>query len=209
MPRDVPVRIEFIYRGDIRKLLSFFTGRDNSFYFHPYRPSEAPWHTQLPRGETSPSSKQLEIDFTKFRPSSFAFDKISFHPSGFIHLKSLAGERYVDGIRGPQFSDLPLPYDFAVFVPCELTQLPLHTPGKYMDIQIELPDDVPPFYSTFSIVSTEGLPKTVQGPIIPHPLSFVFPQRDLAVALTLWPVRPSSAEPSWPECPFHIYRTGI
>lgn len=209
MPRDVPLRIVLGYQGIVRKFLTLFIGRDNSFYFHPYRSPGEPWW-QPP---TAPSNREdgcLHLHFPSFTPSGFNLHKVSFHPSGYIHLTDKAGHRRRDGVRGPAFSELTLPYDFAVFVPCDPARLPEHTQRRGFVAEITLPGDVHPFHITFSIVDAATPPPAGPGPYFPQPLSFVFPGKTLGVALTMWPVRGAKGyeQPEWPPFPFFILRTG-
>jgi len=152
----------------------------------------------------------MTLHLDTFRPNEFNFSKISFHPTGYIHLTDERGKRYRDGLRGPAFDAMSLPYDLALFVPCKPDLLPSFTKGKYFDLDIELPDDCPPLYFTFSLFNAAQPIATEPGPIIPHPLCFAFPDHPIAVAMTVWPVvrAPEAPIPEWPQAPFHLYRTG-
>ena len=207
MPQNVPLRIVLGYQGIVRKFLSLFIGRDNSFYFHPYRPPGELWWQPPPHSERV--GEHLRLHFPLFTPSAFNLHKVSFHPSGYIHLTDKSGNRRRDGVRGPAFSELTLPYDFAVFVPCDPKRLPEHRHRRGFVAEIALPEDVRPFYVTFSIVNAANPPQAQPGPYIPHPLNFFFPGKTLGVALTMWPVRGANGyeRSEWPTFPFFLLRT--
>ncbi|GMU65831.1 MAG: hypothetical protein AMXMBFR36_21050 [Acidobacteriota bacterium] len=194
------------FRGELRKFITVFIGRDNSFYFHPYRPPGAPWFE--PPSAAEPEGEGIRIQFPHFAASKFNLHKVSFHPSGVIHLTDTEGQKRKKGTQGPSFDTLELPYDCAVFIPCDPALLPRHTPRKGFKAQIDLPDDVRPFHVTFSIFDSASPIAASAGPYIPHPLNFVFPGQRLGLAVTMWPVQsPMVEEPvAWPPFPFFLLR---
>jgi len=207
MPKAVPLRVILELQGKEHKFISLYAGKDNSFYFHPYRPEGEPWFEPAPNSGHTPAG--LRIHFPSFSPSSFNLHKLSFHPSGFVHSTDRDRQRRKSGVRGPSFEDMVLPYDCAVFVPCDPSRLPEHSAGKGFKAVVALPAAVRPFYITFSIISASEPPAAVQGPYIPHPLNFVFPGKRFGVALTMWPVqsRDETFIPTWPPFPFFLLRT--
>jgi hypothetical protein len=208
MPRDIPVRVLFEYRGVVTKFLSFWMHRDNSIFIHTYRPEGTPWHTQPVPTPPSQPGEPLRIHFPSFLPAKFQFNKISFHRSGFIHLTDTSGQRYRDGIRGPAFETIQLPYDFAAFISGDPSRLPAFSRGKYWDLRVGLPDDMLPFHINLSLIDAVLPPPSGPGPIIPHPINFIFHGRPIGVAVTMWKVKgsPTYPTPDWPPFPFHLLR---
>ncbi len=206
------VRILFEYRGSTTKFLSFFAGQDNSFYFHPYRPMGTPWYAtpQSPLSESTESGiRGIHLHFPSFQPSPFTLNKLSFHASGYIHLTDLTGSRFRNGTRGPSFSEVNLPYEFAGFVPCDPLGLPVaESLARYHNMIIKLNDNVAPFHLNFMLISSKNRPLAKDGPFFKHPVSFCWPGHDMGIGLTMWPVKPgpSFPNPQWPPFPFHIYR---
>jgi len=207
VPRLVPLRVILESSSGAHKFLALHAGGDNSLYFHPYRPQGEPWFE--PPATARAEAEKIRLHFPSFAPSSFNFHKLSFHPSGFVHATDKGGARRKSGVRGPAFDEMTLPYDCAVFVPCDPVRLPVFTGGRGFPVRIALPEDARPFYMTFSIIRADDPPRTVQGPYIPHPLNFVFPGMQFGVALTIWPVKAQeeSFVPTWPPFPFYFVRT--
>lgn len=205
MARDRPLRVRFEALGHLRAFLTIFVGRDNSVYIHPSRPTGQPWTAP----GITPQAEGLRLGFASPNYQTFALHKLSFHPSGFIHLTDSASQRYRSGIRGPKFEEITLPYDVAVFVPCDPTNLPAPSNRRGFYVDIALPENVKPFYLAFSLISDQDPPAAVQGPYIPHPMNFFFPGLPIGLALTMWPVRTEAGDPApaWPPFPFFMFRT--
>lgn len=208
MGRRLPLRIVLQFRGTTRKFCSLFVGRDNSFYVHPYRPPGQPW--RVPGGDAEKSQAgRAQLDLKDFTSPQFNLHKLSYHQRGFIHLTNTMGQRYRDGICGPAFEDLSLPYDFCVLVPCDPGLLPVHAGDPGFVARIALPDEIGPFYVTLTIIQGAAPPAPMQGPLIVQPLNFVFEGCAYGIALTMWPVKGTTEEavPAWPPFPFLLFRT--
>ena len=181
------------------KFLNILVGKDGSIYVHMYRPSGTPWMAPPPALVNIPAGVRQRLDFDHFTPSPFQYNKVSFHPSGYIHLTDTAGKRLRDGVRGPSFRDLKLPHDFGTFVPCEPTRLPQHTPGRYLDLVFDLPAPVQPLYVTLSLVDPDAPPPSALASIFEKPVLVRFKQHRLLVAVSLWLVRAMDPTPvPWP-----------
>ncbi|MBL0011025.1 MAG: hypothetical protein IPP22_08610 [Nitrosomonas sp.] len=74
-----------------------FEGKDGSIYIHINRESGKPWITP----SISPHEMGMKLDFKNTETPEFEPHKISFHPSGYIHITNKNGCRYRDGMRGP------------------------------------------------------------------------------------------------------------
>jgi hypothetical protein len=207
MAKRLPLRIVLDFRGTGRKLCTLHVGADNSFYIHSYRPSGTPWCVPGGTGQTDASGR-IQLDFKKFISPPFSLHKISYHPSGFIHLTNTEGKRYRDGVRGPAFSEMKLPYDFCIIAPCDPGLLPGHARERGFVVRIALTDDIAPFYVTLTIIDAGAPPPPAQGPLIVQPVNVIFPACALGIALTMWPVKGATEEavPVWPPFPFFLYR---
>jgi hypothetical protein len=190
------------------KFLNLLVGRDGSVYVHMYRPIGAPWMAPPPTLIDIPAGQSRPIEFDRFTPSSFNHNKVTFHPSGFIHLTDTAGKRLRDGVRGPAFKDMVLPYDLAAFVPCEPSRLPPVTSGHYVDLIFELPEPVTPLRVTISLVDPSAPPPNAEQSIYGKPEVLQFPHFHLLLAVALWTVQSLDPTPvPWPPFPFHFLRT--
>jgi hypothetical protein len=109
MPKRLPLRVIIRFRGTDHKFFTLLAGKDNSFYIHPYRPEGQRW--RLPGGGSQRGkSGKLSLDFMKFVEPSLEMNKLTLHPSGFIHVTDPNGRRYREGTCGPSFMEMPLPY---------------------------------------------------------------------------------------------------
>jgi hypothetical protein len=209
MGTRLPLRVVLVYKGVKRKFFSLFTGRDNSFYIHLYRPHGQPW--RIPGADFNKKGEHgALLDFEKFSEPGFGLHKITFHKSGYIHLTDKQARRYRNGVRGPAFEDVSLPYDLCLLVPCSPEMLPAHEGGRAFVAEVVLPNEIGPFYASLTLISTSAPSVAAQGPLIVQPVSFLFPGFDHSIALTMWPVREMVADkvPDWPPFPFFILRTG-
>jgi hypothetical protein len=128
MAKPLPVRVVLESKGAKRKFFKLFADRDNSIYIRPDRPPGQPW--RIPGGPEQDAQGRIHLDFQNFKSPSFDLNKISYHKSGYIHLTDRSGKRYRDGTRGPAFSEMELPYDLCILVPCNPDLLPPHTKNR-------------------------------------------------------------------------------
>ena len=187
MGRRLPLRIVLQFKGTGRKLCTLHVGHDNSFYIHSYRPPGEPWRIPGGGGEKDDAGR-VRLDLKDFISPPFNLHKLSYHQSGFIHLTNTKGERHRDGTRGPTFSEMKLPYDFCVLVPCDPALLPVHSAHRSLVTRIYLPDEIGPFYVTLAIIDSIAPPPPSQRPLIMQPVNFVFEGCAFGIALTMWPV---------------------
>lgn len=205
MAKSLPLRLSLVARGSVWKFLSVFCGRDNSFYVHPYRPNGVPWMTPAFRRE---SDGRIALEVARPIAQGFALNKISFHTSGYINLTDHLGKRHRDGVRGPAFGEMELPYDLATFVPCRPWDLPAVNEDRGVHANFVLPEEVTPFTVGVTVVEADNPPKRVSGPIVDHPVTFIFPNHRYALSVTLWPVKSltDSEVIEWPAFPFFLLR---
>ncbi len=190
------------------KFLNILVGKDGSLYIHMYRPIGTPWMAPPSALVEVPAGLAVPIHFDQFSPSPFKYNKVTFHPTGYIHLTDTAGKRLRDGVRGPAFRDMRLPYDLASFAPCEPTRLPALTPGHYVDLIFALPAPIVPFYVTLSLVDPSASPPHAESSIYGQPQYLSFPHFHLLIAVTVWTVKSLDPTPvPWPPFPFHALRT--
>ena len=137
MAKRLPFRIILKHRGVARKFLSLITAKDNSIFIHQNRPDDQGW--KIPGySSAADTSGRMRIDFKNYDEPSFEMQKLTIHQSGFIHITNKKGERLRDGIRGPAFSDMELPYDICVIVPCNPELLPVYSTDKAHVAELEL-----------------------------------------------------------------------
>lgn len=144
MSKEYIPRIVLEYKGKKYKLLSFWFGNDGSIYFHIYRKKG-----EKPMGNNGVFDNT--IDFTKFTSQSFDENKISFHPSGYIHQTNNKGERKKDKIIGSKFNSIAFKLLFVVCPPNPEALPILNVCNKFRDIIIGLPNDYTPFHLDFGI----------------------------------------------------------
>lgn len=204
MASTIPFRVVLTHNGVSRKFFTLFQGRDGSLYIHLYRPDEQPW--RIPgTGETAP--REMFLDFANFREPGFELHKISFHPTGYIHLTNRRGERYRDGTRGNAFAEMKSPHHLCVLVPCELKHLPVAGNEKGLVVDLVLPDDIGPFYATLALVKGDVSPEESRGNLLTP--TFVLPLSNDGYKLTivLRAVRNREGGTSnWPPFPFFLLR---
>jgi hypothetical protein len=204
---DSPVRIVLQANGATTKFLNLFVGKDESLYIHMYRPTGQPWMAPPASLVNIPGGKLQPIEFGRFTPSDFQHNKVTFHPSGYIHLTDTAGKRLRDGVRGPRFSDIALPYDFATFAPCEPALLPPITKGRYLDLVFDLLTPIQPLYVTLSMVDPEAPSPSAPASIFGEPSLVSFQHSRFLIAFTFWNVKAMDPTPvPWPPFPFHLLR---
>lgn len=197
-----PFRVVLTHQGASRKFFTLFQGKDGSLYIHPYRPPGEPW--RVPGGD-DPIGPGTRLDFSNFREPQFELHKISFHPSGVIHLTDRAGSRFRDGVKGPSFEEMASPYMLCVLAPPDLHRLPeVDNSKKVMTTDLVLPDDIQPFYLTLSLASGE-----VSAPAGAL-LTLVLPLEDgRKLVMSARPVglTAGATTAAWPPFPFFLLRT--
>ena len=200
---QIPFRVQLKMEDRILSFLTIFPGRDNSLYFHPARPTGAPWIT--PRVEDVDGNRHLHFSNPCIR--EFELNKISFHPSGYIHLTDRNGRRFRDGVRRTEFARADLPHSLASFVPCDPRTLPPASAKPGLNLVINLQDGTRPFYLSFSLCRESNVQPAVKGAYIPHPVFCFFPDLEFGVGMTMWPVGSKDEEmPTWPPFPFFLLR---
>ncbi len=205
MPASIPFRVILSQNGVSRKFFTLFQGKDGSLYIHPNRKSGKPWKT--PKLESRDAT--LMLDFEAAEEKSFDLHKISFHPSGFIHMTNKRGERLRDGTRGPSFEEMDDLYLLCIIAPSRLEEMPIFSGDpKSMVVDFVVPDEVPPFFMTLALLkgeAPEGEPDDTQ--ITPR---FVLPlQSGYKLTFLLRKVRHRDKETpaTWPPFPFFLLRT--
>jgi len=212
MGRQLPLRVVLVYKGVKTKFFSLFPGKDNSFYIHLYRPPGQPW--RIPGGDPSKAGDGrsiIPLDFANFSEPHFDLHKVTFHRSGYIHLTDKERRRYRDGVRGPAFGDIALPYDLCLLVPCKPQMLPMHEGQRGLVFEIGLHDEIGPFWVCLTLIDALSPLPATQGPLIRQPVNFLFPGCDKGIALTMWPVLDEVTRkqlPDWPPFPFFVLRIG-
>jgi hypothetical protein len=206
MPAKVPFRVVVTYEGVPRKFFSIFQGRDGSLYIHLNRPDGQPW--RIPGGgDGKEEPKRLTLDFVDFREPGFKLHKITFHPSGYIHLTNKEGVRHRGGTRGPAFAEMSSPYDLCVLVPCRPEQLPIFAKDRSIVVNLALPEEIGPFYATLSLIKSSASLPQAAGPLL-VPMLVLPLEASLSLALTIRPVLDAAGEgtTSWPPFPFFLLR---
>ena len=196
MPASVPFRVVLTHMGTSGKFFTVFQGKDGSIYIHPYRLPGQPW--RVPGGD-DPIGERTRLDFADFTERGFELHKISFHPSGYIHLTNKKGERFRDGTKGPPFENMSSPYMLCLLAPPELSLLPPAGNDKGMVVDLVLPDDIGPFYVTLSLAREE-----VATPPGAH-LTLVLPMDDgrrLIIAVRPVGLTAGATSANWPPFPF-------
>lgn len=204
MSSTVPFRVVLTHRGISRKFFTLFQGRDGSLYIHLYRPEGQSWRIPA-TGDTA--RPEMLLDFANFTEPGFELHKISFHPSGYMHLTNRHGERYKDGTRGSAFEEMYSPYLLCVLAPCELEHLPVGAKEKGMVVDLVLPDEVGPFYATLSLAKGDVAPEESRGTLLTP--TFVLPLSSgdkLAIVLRAVRSRDTNVAANWPPFPFFLLR---
>lgn len=205
MATTVPFRVVLVHRGRARKFFTLFQGRDGSLYVDLYRPEGQPWRVP---GTGLGASNEMLLDFANYSEPGFELHKISFHPSGYIHLSDTRGQRFKDGRRGPAFTEVPSPHDLCALVPPSLEQLPAAGNERGMVVDLVLPDDVGPFYTTLSLVAGEIVAPDDRGTLL-RPV-FGLPVNSghkLAFVSRLVRNREDGTPANWPPFPFFLIRS--
>lgn len=84
-------RFGVLWKGEVYDLLSVYTGKDETVYVTTYDKHGKVGNTRLPtRGERSMGAT---VDLTKIKTYVFEQNKVSFHPSGYIHMTDKKGGR--------------------------------------------------------------------------------------------------------------------
>jgi len=164
-----------------------------------------PWKTPLLTNDP----QGTKIDFGNHKTQEFELHKISFHPSGFIHLTNKNGERYRDGTRGPTFEEMDSPYLLCIIAPCKLEEMPVYKKDrKCMLVNLVLPDNITPFVMTLALAKEDIAPS---GPdksqITPR---FILPLRSgykLTFLLRTVLPKDENTQINWPPFPFFMMRT--
>ncbi len=208
MPSIVPFRVVLSTKRKSRKFFTLFQGRDGSLYIHPYRPKGQPW--RIAGSTDDKNSSVMHLDFVNFKEPAFELHKISFHPSGYIHLTNKNGQRYKEGTQGPAFNNMSLPYLFCILCPCKLDFLPVFEgDNKSMVVELILPDDVGPFYLTLTLSKGDIVAEESQGslltPTIVLPLNSGY---KLIFVLRSVQSRNGDEPVIWPPFPFFLCRIG-
>lgn len=182
-----------------------FEGKDGSIYIHPNRGHKKPWMT--PGLESNDT--ELKLDFNNSNTPKFELHKISFHPSGYIHLTNKQNKRYRDGTRGPTFEEMDSLYLFCIIVPSSLDEMPIfENDKKCMLVNLVLPNNVPPFYMTLALAKEDpGAPENDGTLIMPR---FILPLNSgykLTFVLRSVKQRDRETPANWPPFPFFLLRT--
>lgn len=201
MSSSVPFRVVLTHEGQSRKFFTLFQGKDGSIYIHPYRLAGQPW--RVPGGD-DPEGQGARLDFANFREPGFELHKITFHPSGVIHLTNKNGGRFRDGTRGPAFDDMTSPYTLCILAPPELPRLPGAGNDKGMVVDLVLPDEIGAFYVTLSLA--RGHAAVQPGAF----LTLILPlneERRLIIAARSVGLTAGATKANWPPFPFFLLRT--
>lgn len=205
MPAMVPFRIVLTQNGISRKFFTLFQGKDGSLYIHPNRDPNLSWRTPKLEGNTA----GMKFNFEESEEKNFDLHKISFHPSGYIHMTNKQGQRLKDGTRGPSFEEMGDLYLFCIIAPSPLEEMPVFDGDrKYMVVNLVVPNEVPPFFMTLALLkgdAPEDEPDETQ--ITPR---FVLPLESgykLTFLLRTVQQRDKDKAASWPPYPFFLLRT--
>ena len=206
MPSTAPFRVVLECNGVSRKFFTLFQGRDGSLYVHPYRAEGQPW--RIPSIDVDVSSG-TRLDFNKFEEPDFDLHKISFHPTGYIHLTNKRQERYRDGTRGPSFEEMYSPYMLCALIPCELQNMPIFAGDKKsMVVTLVLPDEIGPFFMTLYLAKGDVEPaEASQGTLITP--RYILPLNNgfkLAFELKAVQSIKNGKPANWPPFPFFLLR---
>jgi hypothetical protein len=205
MASRVPFRVTLTYQGIQRKFFTLFQGRDGSLYIHPNRDDSKPWKT--------PSIENFEqgikLDFENPNVPNFEPHKISFHPSGYIHLTNKSGERLRDGIIGPKFEEMENLHLLCVLAPSLLSEMPIFkNDPRCMLVDLVIPDGIGPFVVALALLKGE-MPKEPPDQL---PIArFILPlESGHKLTFALRPVKRiiESTLANWPPFPFFILATG-
>ena len=204
MPSTVPLRVVLTSKGVSRKFFTLLQGKDGSIYIHPNRENGEPWKT--PRIENDESG--LKLDFNNPNIPSFELHKISFHPSGYIHLTNKRGERYRDGTRGPTFEEMDDLYLFCIIVPSKLDEMPIFEEDKTcMLLNLVVPNNIGPFFITLALLKGQLDPEEPDDSRIAR---FILPLNSgykLTFVLRSVRQRDQNTPANWPPFPFFLLRT--
>ncbi|MEK7705579.1 MAG: hypothetical protein AAB426_11520 [Myxococcota bacterium] len=149
MAKDKIARIVFSYGGGRYHFMSVMVGRDNSFYFHVARRDGEPYCTA--KIATTPGVR-TPIRFDDFRVSSFDFNKVSLHASGEIHLTDKQGAASENRSFGLPFERIDAYREALIAAPCKPDLLPVPRMRPGFELMLPLPDDMTPFFLSFTIV---------------------------------------------------------
>ena len=207
MAKRLPLRVALCSGGVDRKFFGLFAANDNSFYIHPYRPAGQRW--RIPGGDAQRDAMgKVPLDLVNFVEPALEMNKLTLHQSGFIHVTDGHGRRHRDGTRGPAFSEMPLPYDMCLLIPCNPRLLPPRGSERGHLMRIELAPDIRPFYVTLTIIAATAPPAPLPGPLLTQqPINIIFEGMPYGLALTMWPVQTTDAVLEWPSFPFFVVRT--
>lgn len=205
MSTRVPFRVVLTNKGVTRKFFTFFEGKDGSLYFHPNRESNKPWKVPL----LMDNPLGMKINWGNQKAQEFELHKISFHPSGFIHLSNKNGERYRNGTRGPTFEEMDSIYLLCIIAPCKLEKMPVFKKDrKCMLVNLVLRDNITPFVMTLALAK-EHIYSSGQDPTQITP-RFILPlQSGYKLTFLLRSVLPTDKylQVNWPPFPFFMLRT--
>ena len=205
MAHSVPFRVVLSQNGIRRKFFTLFQGRDGSLYIHPNRDTKKPW--RIPKLENSKDG--LSIDLNNYSEPNFEPHKISFHPSGYIHITNKKGERYKDGTKGPAFDEMDTLYLFGLIAPTKLDGMPIFkSDPKCMLVDLVLPNDVPPFVMSLAIAKEHPGAAENDGTLITN--RFVLPLnagRYFVFLLRAVVPKSQGEDIRWPSFPLFLMRT--
>lgn len=207
MPRTIPFRVVLTHKGVSRKFFTLFQGKkDESLYIHLNRPEGQRW--RVPAIEQT-DMNQMHLDLDNFKEPDFELFKITFHPSGYIHLTDKQGARYRDGTRGPTFEEMESPYDLCVLIPSLLEHLP-EADEKYpkeMVVNLVLPDIIRPIYATLGISVGNVTAPPHRGTLIGVFELPISGDRFFYMVLRSVLDKDGNASTNWPSFPFFLLRT--
>ena len=197
--------VVFSYRSRYYKLLDVewrTDSPDNSFYFLP-RQHEYEVGNCL--GTDRDDNGHLVLAIDKVKTGCFPMRKISRHQSGLFHFKdtdsrSRDGKRKKDGLRGPAFRDISF-WTIVVVAPQAVETL-VEVPGPLpTDVQVHLPDPVPPSTVQFAVwdMKTPFPPFPAGGDLLGGFITIEIHDKPRGLVISVLPVVKQS-DPETPSC---------
>jgi hypothetical protein len=154
-------RLLIEYEGRVGKLLNVSLSRQNDVYVHIYRDVNEAFRP--PSFKVQPGV-ETTFSWEDFAPTDFQHNKITFHPSGYVHSTDQTGRRLKDGIRGLPFSEIDDHYGILVVVPRHPSELPATTQSKKAkDVVLEVPSGIRPFILFLALY------RAAHPPVLPPP----------------------------------------
>lgn len=188
------------------KFASFFVDKnDNSFYFHLYEEADANYKSY----NLSAENGATKIEFDNFKEHDFKRNKLSIHPSGYVHSTDRNGKRLKDNIIGIPFVEIETSKLILVLAPKKIDELIKIDPvNPLRDIIIILSKDINPFTLNFEIFKKselENLATDHENNLIGGYIEVTIDDKDYGIRFYLQSV---NGKGDWPDFSIVLTRVG-